>query len=329
MKKRPQSRRTLGSPSFSWWRARNGYEILERASGAADWLALTDNGMGWAPSSEWRRSAGDISEDYEPEDRDDGYGLWMVARAPWEETDEPWDRAIGYEPFEVVGLHRKFASLGSNPGRILDFANAYGFLGNVYFQVEDNNGRAYWGERTRDWIHEIITLQWLLLLWDASRENDGGRALDALVKVQDGKASVRTFGAASLIGDEVGWKIRPDILTSAPLTEPKRSQDLGLHAGFRALLRVNLDRHIARTCRPVVTLRKGGLLNYAPRHLLGAIYLQFLFEITGHSSASNQCPQCGKWFVPEHGRQIYCDTSCNLKSYRKRVKEKEQNGNEA
>lgn len=61
-----------------------------------------------------------------------------------------------------------------------------------------------------------------------------------------------------------------------------------------------------------------------PRTLLGAAYLDFVYELSGQRMPLRRCAGCGEWFEQEHGRQMVCSPRCRKRL--SRLKQGNANG---
>lgn len=229
-----------------------------------------------------------------------------------------------YGPLNHPNLHRIFASASS-----FAFPQQYGPIGPL-FKLLDQEGDAYWAEIEAVWLHWQHQVKWLIDLWDTLRDrsSDGRSALEAMITVDGDRAALRRPPGLfhSWIEDWHPYAVTralPQLHLSTTLVSPPSDPARLIRFAAFALLEANLTHLIRQDCSYTISLRKGRTVSLVPKNLRGAIYMSLLREITGEAPSTNQCPACGKVFIPEHGRQKYCSTACNQRAYHRRKKSKE------
>jgi len=97
-----------------------------------------------------------------------------------------------------------------------------------------------------------------------------------------------------------------------------------IYTNATKMLRDELNAELAAGASPLIAESKAASLMIVPKDLLGAIWASFANEFMGRTEPAKKCPNCGRFFFAEHGKQIYCSTACNQKAYHKRKKGAEQ-----
>lgn len=229
-----------------------------------------------------------------------------------------------YSPLNHPNLHRIFATANS-----VTFPQQYGPIGPL-FKVLDQEGDACWAELDALWYHGQKRLKCLIDLWDTLKDRTAQARswLESMITVDGERANIR-WSSLSLPSWLEDWhphaaaRALPQLISSTALISPPPDPSRLIRFAAYALLEANLNHLIRQDCSYRISLRKGRGSSLVPLNLRGAIYLSFLREITGEAPSSQQCPACGKVFIPEHGRQMYCSTACNQRAYHRRKKSRE------
>ncbi len=264
---------------------------------------------------------------------------------------------IHSEPLEEhTGLFRTFALLGSDREAILRFAASYGLLGWDHFRPMGSSGllsvgspptigesstsamSVWWdqaeqemrGETLLTWVLEIESMKRAVDLWDAVSRRDARFLIERMRpgdRLPDyGPWRAVEPRAVSSISSDPSWKLESDAFIAARHT----AGDV-VHA---AMLDVEkwLNHHLwAHTAlRAYFSPDTGQIaLHAVPKHLLGALWLQFARSIEGNKRY-RKCanPECGEWFevgAGRHGRpeKLYHSGTCRSRAFRKR---REQEG---
>jgi hypothetical protein len=228
-----------------------------------------------------------------------------------------------YRPLkEETGLFRTFADLDPTPEACLKFAQRFGWLG-VGFPLQ--------GERVRAWLMRAVWLRYLVTLWDLARARDA-RHLSRFVRWQgndivftglppeqprlllfpDPPQDVLVFKAGEMGRDQPS-EICPGDLVKPAFLFCQEALSEELHGeGRPGLVSVALvwDRSKGHPVPQVI-----------PRHLWGAILLQFANAIGG-DRLHQRCPACGRWFElsPQLNRadRQTCSGSCRTALHRRR-----------
>ena len=255
-----------------------------------------------------------------------------------------------YPPLAVTNLHRRFARTEPIAESILAFANKYGLLGHgSWLEDSGSSGQAMViGESVGFWKKDIERMARLVSLWEFVLRG-GRRELSQLVEwsPQGTTRQVRLY----LV--DIDGKLRPD-LAQFMRQRPdefrdhfRRDKDLATrmrHSEMRVLaheetgndvellerwehgdpvepvryfvhreVNIGLRGHVSPAVLP---FRKGEIF-FFPDCLLSSLYTQFMLELSGRNRPATLCgrPGCGRYFEPTHGRQKYCDKSCQQLAY--------------
>ncbi len=264
-----------------------------------------------------------------------------------------------YSPLAVANLHRRFARTKPIAESIVAFADKYGLLGHGSW-LEDSGSsdqRMVIGEPVGVWKKEIERMARLVSLWEFIMRG-GRRELSQLVEW----TSQGTPQQVRLYLVDIDGKLRPD-LAQFMRHRPdefrdylRRDKDLATrtrHSEVRVLaheengndvellerwnygdpvepVRYFVHREVNSSLRghvspAVLPFRKGEIF-FFPDCLLSSLYTHFMLELSGRSRPAMLCERagCGRYFEPMHGRQKYCDKSCQQLAYYYRRKEREE-----
>ncbi len=285
---------------------------------------------------------------------------WIVSRSPVDIFHKVWN-GLAYDPTQERQLFREFGELTPSIESLIGFADKWGLLTELPKVVRlEFKGADHAAEEVRFWHGHLFQMQTMLrltrLLDDHSpqaseelrtivgayrgevyfsdefrddimrRTAKGEWFPDAIlecccqfpIKIPEIPPKLREQIAA--VFGPIPDPLYPDLYSETP---PRgKTHDPEDRNTYRLFLQKIVNMTLAETTVPVIQIRRGSQIQLRPINLLGAMYLQLALELIGQSPDAMKCHHCGKWFVPEHGRQIYCSTSCNFKAYRKRKNEK-------
>ncbi len=185
-----------------------------------------------------------------------------------------------YSPLQVQNLFKEFANTGDSDTEILAFVRRYGFLGNSL------SGPAVESEPVTSIIHSRDKLA------SAVKE------LNRLIKYRS-------------------WSVR----------KQKAAIDEGLiqeAAINKNIANASIASLFNETASPILSVKiavdpadERLRLQFAPRSLIGAMWLQFAETAVG-SNRLRSCDVCGKIFEQSRVDEIYCSGACKTKSVRNR-----------
>lgn len=216
---------------------------------------------------------------------------------------------------EDPALFRNFARVEPTPHEILKFAGRAGLLW-------DELNEPFW-----EWEYEIRTMRYLVDLWDAIRSDSGDRTVLDKFRTADG-GRVKIDFLDTLLGYEPWCNQRTAIdyfkkpietsLFTTRHTTPKE-------AASSYLLQAMNERLGALTTPHALMCKDGKhCMTMRPRHLLGALWLQFASSISGGKKYRG-CRVCGRAFElsPELNRadRLYCSEFCRGRAARRRKAE--------
>jgi hypothetical protein len=312
-------------PDFCWWVHQAGYRWVEGK--------VTVDGK---VQELWDFKAG------RPTDT-------QLILSPNPPREQYWARS--YFPMkEAPGLFRNFAELSlDTDDDILKFANKYGQLGipahtDVTPRVSNPLLYNKWDERRLDWKREISSMKAMINLWDMVKSKDhaglerhlildGGRDWEHWVYL----SHPEVLEAARTISPEYAVSIRPNDYASILLHRdldwlPKG--DLLMRGSF--LVQQVVNNHLSggpyertrwhgEAAAQLCFDRESGThrLQFMPKTLLGAMWLQFARAIDGDRKY-RACKECGTWFevsTADTGfrvNRLFCSDACKSKDYRDR-----------
>lgn len=231
-----------------------------------------------------------------------------------------------YSP--IPGTFMTFAQLEPNTESVLAFASRYGHLGVERFLgdiTQDGRESKVIGEPFLAWRQEIEVMKHALDAWDMSRKNLVGK-LRRHVHRERGNVEYDPL-------TDVPEKGRPIWSLPTRIPTPNRvSPDLGeVLGGFsdgkiaRLYMQSQIDMRLSKHCAlaMIADADYSGLrLHAVPRNLLGALWLQFAFAVSG-SSNLRKCKMCPTWFEVSSGARrphsIYCSDACKVRGYRELI----------
>ena len=268
-----------------------------------------------------------------------GHEIVTFQRSP-----EVLDRIRGYSPVlirprpelaepkvikplrDVPTLALKFRDLGAVDGNWVAFADAYGLLG-----LDPVEG----GELYDEWGEQIQAVGKVFMFWEIHEERmpweharhfvDDVPRIVKLPPERVAEVAVKTTtdGQRYLDLDNPDWHEFPRETSEPSLRE---RLDAMAPARRRKVLRPWLRQKIAEVVEPNLykycghgfafsSSGEAAWITQQPRSLLGAIWLQVLWHLTGKEQY-REClrPGCGKWFATDTtkaGRQKwYCGQTC-------------------
>ncbi len=247
-----------------------------------------------------------------------------------------------FSPIREQTLHRRFSQLGDDQSEILAFASQYGLLTDGHRLClasprEQRYPPHIYVESLSFWRSEIRTMRRLVWLWDKTKGNPQRLAehvrwhdtpvpewaeaswayqVDITFPLKLGEPRVEDYIAIGFGGPE-GSDGRPlgffDNEMPENLFDPWTPHDPVAPARFYVSWIVNsrMKDHV----RPFVLVWRPGEIVLWPDSLLAAMYAQFALELTGRTRPAQQCPGCGIYFIPSHGRQRYCEEACRKRHW--------------
>jgi hypothetical protein len=223
-----------------------------------------------------------------------------------------------YDYMRPVALHRLFATLDErDPTEVAAFADKYGLLGGdatliLIPRVPD----ADWPEKVRAtgeslsyWQYQVRAVRDLIASFDllantASQSNED--LLERIYAMQSNYPPRDTDRELRGVADCV--------LELFPDSEYKNHTREVTYSALTWLINMVLETEVI----PKVELQPTRTIKFVPKNLLGAIHAHLAHEVLGEYVTPRQCPACGTWFTPIHGRQKYCQDRCRSKAYRSR-----------
>ena len=246
-----------------------------------------------------------------------------------------------YPAFQETGLFRRFAATEPTKDGVLEFANAYGFLGGavtIPVQLpagkEPNQYFAGQGETMDGWGAEILAMRHLIALWEAARTGDGGSLAEFIrwkgKSVPGSEPWPRTEvfyrGPRSRFEKAETFPIASEAVN--PETLGRFQQGDAVQPAWYALQRIvnrKLTQHgaVPKLLWRIAPRKSELEMHFVPQSLIGALWLQFAHGITGNKEY-RQCEQCGRWFevaaeVRQDGK--FCQGACRSRAYRARQTE--------
>jgi hypothetical protein len=268
--------------------------------------------------------------------------LWLIVNVTEGVISPEEHLSISYNPMDVTALHRTFARTKCNRDGVCEFARQYGFLGRNTLSLNEFDEKTgerlavrHWGEAFNEWVREIAQLRALLDIWDLYRDPNSA-ALDRLSSMfitEDSDYTVDDSYFAPILDESVSSVLdywgnpmfeaddAPILATDSDDIPPVGDSGTRLRLIARKLLKETVNEQLRDGVYASIDVRDGAPIQLVPRDLLGAIYIHLARELLGESVPSKACAACGRYFVPEHGKQIYCDERCKFKAYRLRKKE--------
>jgi hypothetical protein len=266
-----------------------------------------------------------------------------------EDIKPPWLISCGtetrsYRPLSSALIHRQFAGLKDEDinNEVIHFAKRFGLLGrSVWLGPAETR---ILGESVERWRREIHEMSLLLAIWDMVRKEDAGKLGQFFIwrgnDLRIGLKWERKEGKCKLsgwkIGKEVpvpekGWNYRDvKLFDTTPVGDVLRSRwrmgDVIEPALYYVCREAN--QRLKETSPQVLPFR-GSEVYLVPRTLLDAMWVMFLWEITGTTKAkmcsNKQCPNEG-WFVQSRNDQDYCSGPCKQAAYRQRLVDGKRKG---
>lgn len=277
---------------------------------------------------------------------------WLIVNCDHRESDPLEHFSICYDPMSEPMLHRQFAGLPVRVSSVLSFANEYGFLGRRMERLisppEDQPVATEWsqyGEAIDYWMFQLIHMKALIQIWDAYRDPSPA-AMKLLCE------RIEIAGDIAQLADDFWFSqvdefrrnysgVIPELTDeSSPNDEQQKSfwtlleelppqleASTKIRMAARLMLRNEVNNQLREGSFAHIDVKDGSPVLLMPRDLLGAMYVHLANELVGKSVPSKQCPACGRYFEPQHGKQTYCNESCKYKGYRQRKKAKEEGNN--
>lgn len=226
-----------------------------------------------------------------------------------------------YRPLRMfTGLFRSFAEAPPTREGILSFANTYGNLGITRHWVLPTDGPRQpmcWGESLDDWVAQMKNMRRAVELWDMIRKNDGS-SLRTLLRWKPEQPDMGVDG----------WEYSAETDFAIPIEPPQgvlfKPDDVVTPAFILIDRWTNKALETAAAPRLLYNPARGKpSLRLFPKHLLGALWLQFAQAVDGEKEY-RACKECGKYFeisLDEDGfrtNRLFCSDSCKSKEYRGR-----------
>jgi hypothetical protein len=278
---------------------------------------------------------------------EDGYHLvnnteTTSAQIDIEEVDRrsPWIVPQGqgrrsYSPLSKVSLHREFGQLDETEGDVITFANRYGLLGHNVALTQPGVttheiSETPLGESLKRWRQEIRLIGPLLAMWDLVNRKRAGKLGQIVVWPTPEQVEVRLLWTR-----EKGLYHFSSLKDSADFNETDKTGVLdkaitGLW-DHRLLGRWRrgdvIEPALYFICREINQKLKGYVspqvlpfvdkkLFMQPQTLLAAMWLMFMWEITGETKVLRcPAPSCGHWFEQIDAHTKYCSNACKQKRY--------------
>jgi predicted nucleic acid-binding Zn ribbon protein len=211
-------------------------------------------------------------------------------------------------------IFQKFADIGTDAVKLLDFANTYGLLGREEVFLDSMESASSFGEDLRFWSGCIVEMGFYIELWQAIVNDDFvNDDFDSMVKL------IRSENAQHFSSDDPARF--PDFATQRE--EAMKSRD-ELCYFVKTMLGSKIQNRIAKS----VTLGFSILdfqISMVSKQLFSAIWIQFAFAVS-NATKIGRCVVCGDPF-PVGGQnsredKTYCSGRCRVrKNYdQKRVK---------
>lgn len=269
-------------------------------------------------------------------------GPWLV------KTDSLYARQ--YSPLAISNLHRRFVRIEPTKESVLPFANEFGFLGHALWLHDPgvNQQVLLVGESLGFWRRQIEHMARLIVLWELVRHGRR-RELNQLVQwsPQGKPQQVRLYLVSvnkELKPDLAEWMQKnpgefhdhfrrvgehPERITFRQMTvlaNEEVGHDVELLERWkrgdpiepvRYFVHREVNKHLRGHVSPAVLPFRKGDIYFFPDCLLRSLYTLFMLELSGRGRPAILCkrPNCGKYFEPKHGRQEYCDKSCQKLAY--------------
>ncbi|QDU21380.1 IS1 family transposase [Urbifossiella limnaea] len=226
-----------------------------------------------------------------------GYG-WELPKdgggTPVLVVSRPWPNRVYVPAAEQPALFRVFAELAPEPQAMLDFANAYGHLGDFLWLA--GGGLAPDRAGGADPLNDALVRRTGLAPDRLGRER--------AETVSFWKAQIEAMRAPCLLWERVA--------------EGKDDPDLT----------ARVAEAVDQGCRERVECRfsydaRGRTAGWSrtPVDLLGALWLQFADTVAGNKR-TRRCSVCDRWFLVATGAgrtdKEHCSLACRQKAYRKR-----------
>jgi hypothetical protein len=244
-----------------------------------------------------------------------------------------WKR---YNPLRCRSLFATFAQTPLTEDGILAFAKEYGLLGPscavrlpepIVLKGDPLSGipnfcddhtfyRMGVGESFESWSSEIATMRRMHDLWIAVRDGNLPplRRMLAQGSIKEAESKFQTH-----VNTPVGLFPWPDLslsLSSAPYLKASPSLRLMAWRELQDTISNRLIEHV--NCRLIYSADRGRpRLQFIPKNLLGALWLQFARAVDG-GNEFRRCAYCQSWIEPsEHGRvtRRYCSGTCRRKAF--------------
>ncbi len=290
---------------------------------------------------------------------------------------KPWGVApkiTRYKPFESAkSLFLHFSKLDLTEEAICDFASQYGLLSRPQEIMDVATVESYQGEAVLMWENEVVAMKRAVVLWEASKEGrvefirscivsenqsmlgeqvfkyvdpinyDGISFLSGLMqeeRTQEISIESYMYSSAHILEEKPNLLLSSDMSTfKFAIPESCNKEEYTRLALFAA--QVIINNKLQLHCYPPQLIfsmtNDKPELNFRPKNLIGAMWLQFARAIDGNKEY-RRCAMCPTWMEvgdytnsPSSYRRSkkYCSNTCKCKAYRRRQsKKKKHNTND-
>ena len=219
----------------------------------------------------------------------------------------------GYEPLKTRRLPQEVRRLASElaeepnlswltgaitkraTGRVVAFADRYGFLSTPAAVVDASGAWAGYGEPVAHWLNQLAVFHHALIVWDRAVNAARGselfrRNLEAVVpRADDGR--------------------RIDLGPAFEFLQREDLQGRPLHEVVADRLRVFVSSQLNSAMH--VTLEPGKPLRFRPSSVLAAVYLDFALELVGGTGARlRECDYCHNQYLASRSDKRFCSDTC-------------------
>jgi hypothetical protein len=216
-------------------------------------------------------------------------------------------------------LYLKFSNLGDDEGKMLDFANRYGYLGLSFLSVL-LPGESYpmltYAELLGDWRNEVNNMRFAVKLWTAYCRSDESALAEWVKWSKSGKRVylVEDFGPG--VGGRYGRHLLASSAYNKQVFAKLAVGDVVDAAPLAVVYLIN--RAIADSTRSRLDFGRYPALSYTsvPETLLAAMWLQFAREVL-EGGRVHECEICGMPVAGKRSRR-FCSDSCRQRNHRRK-----------
>lgn len=241
-------------------------------------------------------------------------GPWIVARGTTRRSSPC--KTEKHDVHDKPSLFAEFLSL-ETPDQIVEFASEYGFLfDETYHLVEDASPRPEnWrrAEALFEWQHRAKMMRMAWDLWQLLGPGETDHQKEDLKRAIRWSTEDKVCYEPSRTGVRFPISIRPGWVDKFETIPPAQS-----------LLEQIVNDALSRNVQALsLHLDDTGISakDLVPRNLLGALWLQFLWMLTGRTRPPMKCGYCGRIFTPTTARDLYCKETrdtCKAKAHQVR-----------